>query len=41
MRYLHWDVLLFPDESRIPIQEFDVKCHALSIPHSEQSDIQC
>jgi len=39
MRYLHWDVLLFPDESRIPIQEFDVKCHALSIPNSEQADL--
>lgn len=31
MRFLNWDVLLFPDESKVPIQEFDVKCHALAL----------
>lgn len=29
MRYQNWDVLLFPRDSRIPIQEFDTKCFAL------------
>lgn len=29
MRYQHWDVLLFPGDSKIPIQEFDTKCYAL------------
>lgn len=29
MRYQHWDVLLFPDSSRVPVQEFDTKCHLL------------
>ncbi|KIW15489.1 hypothetical protein PV08_05535 [Exophiala spinifera] len=29
MRYQDWDVLLFPGDSKIPIQEFDTKCYAL------------
>lgn len=29
MRFSNWDVLLFPEDSRIPIQEFEVKCQAL------------
>lgn len=29
MRYQDWDVLLFPSESRVPVQEFDTKCFAL------------
>ncbi|KIW44504.1 uncharacterized protein PV06_02967 [Exophiala oligosperma] len=29
MRYQHWDVLLFPGDSKIPIQEFDTRCYAL------------
>jgi hypothetical protein len=29
MRYQNWDVLLFPADSKIPIQEFDTKCYAL------------
>ncbi|KIV89274.1 hypothetical protein PV10_08852 [Exophiala mesophila] len=29
MRYQDWDVLLFPAESRVPVQEFDTKCFAL------------
>lgn len=29
MRYQDWDVLLFPGESKIPIQEFDTKCQVL------------
>ncbi|ETN46139.1 uncharacterized protein HMPREF1541_00323 [Cyphellophora europaea CBS 101466] len=29
MRYQSWDVLLFPGQSRIPIQEFNTACHIL------------
>ncbi|KAK4943195.1 2-isopropylmalate synthase (Alpha-isopropylmalate synthase) (Alpha-IPM synthetase) [Elasticomyces elasticus] len=29
MRYQSWDVLLFPGDSRVPIQEFDTKCYAI------------
>lgn len=29
MRYLSWDVLLFPAESRVPIQEFKTACYAV------------
>lgn len=29
MRYQNWDVLLFPADSRVPLQEFDTKCFAL------------
>lgn len=29
MRFSNWDILLFPEDSRIPIQEFEVKCQAL------------
>ena len=29
MRYQTWDVLMFPGESRTPIQEFDTKCFVL------------
>jgi hypothetical protein len=29
MRYQSWDVLLFPQDSRTPIQEFDTKCFVL------------
>jgi hypothetical protein len=29
MRYQNWDVLLFPDKSRIPIQEFKTSCHVI------------
>jgi len=28
MRYQNWDVLLFPEGSRTPIQEFKTTCHA-------------
>ncbi|KAK5063173.1 hypothetical protein LTR84_005249 [Exophiala bonariae] len=30
MRYQNWDVLLFPADSRVPLQEFDTKCFALN-----------
>ncbi|KAK5070947.1 hypothetical protein LTR64_003921 [Lithohypha guttulata] len=29
MRYLNWDILIFPDDTKVPVQEFDVKCQAL------------
>ncbi|KAJ9609010.1 hypothetical protein H2200_006781 [Cladophialophora chaetospira] len=29
MRYQNWDVLLFPGDSRTPIQEYDTKCFVL------------
>jgi hypothetical protein len=29
MRYQNWDVLLFPGESRIPVQEFKTNCHVI------------
>ncbi|KAI1628982.1 hypothetical protein EDD37DRAFT_30955 [Exophiala viscosa] len=29
MRYQTWDVLLFPGDSKVPIQEFDTKCYAI------------
>lgn len=29
MRYQAWDVLLFPGDSRVPIQEFDTKCYPI------------
>lgn len=31
MRYLNWDVLLFPEDLKIPIQEFDIRCYALPV----------
>lgn len=37
MRYQSWDVLLFPADSRIPIQEFDTKCHVTC--RSEQRNV--
>ncbi|KAL8729641.1 MAG: hypothetical protein Q9166_004590 [cf. Caloplaca sp. 2 TL-2023] len=27
MRYLYWDVLVFPEQSRVPLQEFKTTCH--------------
>lgn len=27
MRYLHWDVLVFAEQSRVPLQEFGTACH--------------
>lgn len=32
MRYLHWDVLLFPETSKIPMQEFKTGCYVVSDP---------
>ena len=29
MRFLNWDVLLFPETSRVPVQEFRTACHAV------------
>lgn len=36
MRYLNWDILLFPGSSRVPLQEFDTKCHVLSNQSNEE-----
>jgi hypothetical protein len=30
MRYQNWDVLLFPGNSRVPVQEFSTACHVVS-----------
>lgn len=27
MRYQNWDVLIFPQRSRVPVQEFRTGCH--------------
>ena len=29
MRYANWDVLLFADGSRVPMQEFKTACYAV------------
>lgn len=29
MRYQNWDVLLFSDKSKVPIQEFKTTCHVV------------
>ncbi|KAI4172000.1 MAG: hypothetical protein LQ343_003909 [Gyalolechia ehrenbergii] len=39
MRYLNWDVLLFPEQSRVPLREFKTTCHVTydSEPLQDQS----
>ena len=32
MRYLNWDVLLFPAGSKVPMQEFKTGCYAVQDP---------
>ena len=32
MRFSNWDVLLFPDTSKTPIQEFKTVCHVVQDP---------
>lgn len=32
MRYQNWDVLLFPDPSKIPVQEFKTSCQVIQDP---------
>ena len=27
MRYQNWDILLFPEGSKVPVQEFKTQCH--------------
>ena len=29
MRYIHWDVLLLQEGSKVPIQEFKTNCYAV------------
>jgi hypothetical protein len=49
MRYNDWDVILFPKDSHIPIQEFKTacyhaqdssKCHAYLYPHDENASFR-
>jgi hypothetical protein len=37
MRYQNWDVLLFPDLSKIPFQEFKTSCSVIQDPGEWQS----
>lgn len=32
MRYQNWDVLVFPDSSKIPMQEFKTSCQVIQDP---------
>ncbi|KUJ22447.1 uncharacterized protein LY89DRAFT_762652 [Mollisia scopiformis] len=34
MRYQNWDVLVFPDPSKIPLQEFKTSCQVIQDPES-------
>ncbi|KAI9825644.1 MAG: hypothetical protein M1832_000988 [Thelocarpon impressellum] len=36
MRYKNWDVLLFAEDSKVPIQDFKAMCHVLQDPESAQ-----
>ena len=38
MRYLDWDVLLFPEDSRVSVQEFRTACHAVYDTDQIQAD---
>jgi hypothetical protein len=29
MRYEDWDILLFPEDRRVPMKEFKVACHVV------------
>jgi len=37
MRYQNWDVLVFPDESKIPLQEFKTSCQVIQDPGKWQA----
>lgn len=32
MRYEDWDLLIFPQDSKIPLQEFKTQCHVVHNP---------
>lgn len=32
MRYINWDILLFPDGSKVPLQEFKTRCYVTEDP---------
>lgn len=32
MRYMNWDVLLFPNGSKVPLQEFKSACYITQDP---------
>ncbi|KAH6709222.1 hypothetical protein BKA61DRAFT_678120 [Leptodontidium sp. MPI-SDFR-AT-0119] len=34
MRYQNWDVLLFPDQHKVPLQEFKTSCQVIQDPES-------
>lgn len=38
MRYLNWDVLLFPAESKVPLQEFKSGCYVVQDPEFLAND---
>jgi hypothetical protein len=31
MRYQNWDVLIFPGDSNVPLQEFNTTCHVTHV----------
>ncbi|KAI9053364.1 hypothetical protein LZ554_002323 [Drepanopeziza brunnea f. sp. 'monogermtubi'] len=35
MRYQNWDVLLFPDEYKVPLQEFKTSCQVIQDPEAQ------
>ncbi|TVY37945.1 hypothetical protein LSUB1_G003160 [Lachnellula subtilissima] len=37
MRYQNWDVLVFPDQSKIPLQEFKAACQVIQDQESHSS----
>ncbi|TVY90248.1 hypothetical protein LAWI1_G002499 [Lachnellula willkommii] len=39
MRYQNWDVLVFPDQSKIPLQEFKAACQVIQDQESHLSQI--
>ncbi|KAE8452158.1 hypothetical protein EG329_001625 [Mollisiaceae sp. DMI_Dod_QoI] len=38
MRYQNWDVLLFPDRSKIPLQEFKTTCQVIQDPANQNRE---
>lgn len=32
MRYEDWDLLIFPQDSKVPLQEFKTQCHVVHDP---------
>lgn len=38
MRYLNWDVLLFPAGSKVPMQEYKTGCYVVQDPEFLNAD---